>query len=869
MPWEASYTGMLNNNSGNHSGSASFVYTEEYDQLDLVLPDYSTNFYVGFDEETSSLIIYSSVGYGQNTQGYDIKLQPITTSGTPNIQNFTIPFNESTGAFEFPSNFAWGLLAYSGQTMAGYFWAAKGFTLSVADGDFSIAPSFNDNEITNDNKWTLNITKGADVASVRYIVMNSDENASDYGSYFPTIGTLAEGNSIVVDPVNENYFKTTMTESGFASVIFGALDAANNTKKTNQIALPVIIDDDQEGWQTVGTVSYTDGVFSQYYQNFSYTKNDVIVQAKSDNSPVYRLVTPYANHPIFDLAGHIHSLVIDATHPDWVAIPCHFTGLDLGGDGILAFGSFAALGYDYATAKQSGLNGGTIEGNVVTFPTRTLLAHEQFYNEPGSWSYANNNEAVTITLPTITLKVTVTTAKEVPAEGVEIKLGDEVVGTTDATGIATINVPFSTGYFGQLTLTINDEEQTVTLNGAENELTYVLPAPVETWKSVGEGEWREGLLHASNPWSFPEGMSWKINVEESETTPGIYRLKPYATENYISENFYDGEFDEETVIFINATDPNKVYTTAESNFAPYGFCTFVGNNPENGQEGNVYGTLKNGVITFPESAFVLNDEYYGTMVLETGSSFKVILPGATSDVERVELGAIVGEVGEYIKVRPEVIVTDATLPAPALTWTSSNPEVAAVDEDGKVWFNAAGSATITAECAGIEYSMPFEIQAVMARALNVFPVEATGGKGHSLCLLALHEPDNTTDKSVTWKSEDPEIASVDENGRVELLAPGTTHITATSGEHTASCSITVDNTDSLTELASTGVAIDIVEDGIVVRHAEEGASIAVYTIDGKVINGAVATATETHLTLTAGIYIVKVSPDTVAKVLIK
>ncbi|MDE7334971.1 MAG: hypothetical protein K2N10_01495, partial [Muribaculaceae bacterium] len=178
----------------------------------------------------------------------------------------------------------------------------------------------------------------------------------------------------------------------------------------------------------------------------------------------------------------------------------------------------------------------------------------------------------------------------------------------------------------------NNEPYALSNYISEFTLTIEKTAPVETWKSIGEGEWFEGLLHASNPWGFPEGLSWKIDVEESETTPGLYRIKPYASDNYLSENFRDEEdglYDEETVLYINATDPNKVYTTAESNFFPYEMCKFIGNNPENGQSGNVYGTLTDGVISFPEGAFYLDDEYAGKVLLESGSSFQIVLPGST------------------------------------------------------------------------------------------------------------------------------------------------------------------------------------------------------------------------------------------------
>ena len=240
-------------------------------------------------------------------------------------------------------------------------------------------------------------------------------------------------------------------------------------------------------------------------------------------------------------------------------------------------------------------------------------------------------------------------------------------------------------------------------------------------------------------------------------------------------------------------------------------------------------------------------------------------PGTSADV--VKLRGIVCKVGDSVEV--SAVVEPEHASKQTLNWSSSNPEVAAVDADGVVWFNAPGSATVTAECQGHELSLPFVVREVMARALNVFPVEAVGGVGHEFSLLALHEPENTTDKSVTWESSDPEVATVSEDGRVSLAALGSAKITARSGEHTAVCAVTVDDTVGLTEMASSGVVIDIVEGGIIVRNAPVGEMIAVYAVDGKAVNGAVVESDETRLNLATGIYIVKVSPSTVAKVLVK
>ena len=67
-------------------------------------------------------------------------------------------------------------------------------------------------------------------------------------------------------------------------------------------------------------------------------------------------------------------------------------------------------------------------------------------------------------------------------------------------------------------------------------------------------------------------------------------------------------------------------------------------------------------------------------------------------------------------------------------------------------------------------------------------------EGESLQLTATVSPDDATDKTVTWSSSDERIASVDTNGVVTAIAPGTATITATANDGSgvsASCEVTV------------------------------------------------------------------------------
>lgn len=66
--------------------------------------------------------------------------------------------------------------------------------------------------------------------------------------------------------------------------------------------------------------------------------------------------------------------------------------------------------------------------------------------------------------------------------------------------------------------------------------------------------------------------------------------------------------------------------------------------------------------------------------------------------------------------------------------------------------------------------------------------------GETLQLTATIYPDSATNKTVTWKSSDKTVATVDESGLVTAVGNGTANITATTedGNYTATCQVTVE-----------------------------------------------------------------------------
>lgn len=152
----------------------------------------------------------------------------------------------------------------------------------------------------------------------------------------------------------------------------------------------------------------------------------------------------------------------------------------------------------------------------------------------------------------------------------------------------------------------------------------------ETWKAIGKATWVEGPTDIYSD-SF-KGLRSVLDIEESETTPGRYRLKPYGSQSAISDLFF-GMFDCENYFYINAQDPDSVYCEDFTNDAIQVIVSQLV--PQNGWQGvAIYGTVKDKVITFPANSFGYTgdinkpNEEKKWVYSNTDGEFTVFLPGA-------------------------------------------------------------------------------------------------------------------------------------------------------------------------------------------------------------------------------------------------
>ncbi len=136
-------------------------------------------------------------------------------------------------------------------------------------------------------------------------------------------------------------------------------------------------------------------------------------------------------------------------------------------------------------------------------------------------------------------------------------------------------------------------------------------------------------------------------------------------------------------------------------------------------------------------------------------------------------------------------VMPATTTDKTVTWSSSDEKIATVDENGVVTGVSVGNVTITATCGSLSATCAVEITAVLAESITLSTESAEIKIGETTTLTATVRPENTTDKTVTWSSDNETIATVDGNGVVTGLAVGEVLITATCASVSAKCHVTV------------------------------------------------------------------------------
>ena len=164
------------------------------------------------------------------------------------------------------------------------------------------------------------------------------------------------------------------------------------------------------------------------------------------------------------------------------------------------------------------------------------------------------------------------------------------------------------------------------------------------------------------------------------------------------------------------------------------------------------------------------------------------------------------EIGTSQLLNVTVIPTDA--PAQAITYQSNDTGIATVNEIGRITGVAVGTATITVSCGKVKKDFSLKVVKAKSDEIPVRDIEIADHEDElevdkTLILSVTVLPSDATNNTVTYKSSDKKIATVNSSGEVKGIAEGKVTITVSAGNITKKVELKVKVATSKIELDTT------------------------------------------------------------------
>lgn len=178
------------------------------------------------------------------------------------------------------------------------------------------------------------------------------------------------------------------------------------------------------------------------------------------------------------------------------------------------------------------------------------------------------------------------------------------------------------------------------------------------------------------------------------------------------------------------------------------------------------------------------------ITVKAGSKEKTIAVTVTKKAVKVKSlkikkAALTMNKGTQTYVSYKVNPTGATT---TLKWKSSNKNVAAVDQTGKIVAKKAGKATITVTANGKKATVKVSVVDPCTSVKVQSTLTLKAGKSAKLKVTTTPK---TTGQKAAFKSSNKKVATVDSKGKVKALKKGTAKITVTVGKQKATCTVKV------------------------------------------------------------------------------
>lgn len=190
------------------------------------------------------------------------------------------------------------------------------------------------------------------------------------------------------------------------------------------------------------------------------------------------------------------------------------------------------------------------------------------------------------------------------------------------------------------------EEGKASIYGSLSAKTFTLI--YETWTSLGYATYVDDFV--TTFFNAPS-IAYQVEIQENSELPGVYRLvNPYG-KPYPYNVTGDYNANEDSYMVINAVDPDRVYIETSESSMDWGYGKFImssdaymtlldGATADEVDEEGLFGTLANGMITFPKGTLLIamagynNGSFY---YANLNGKFLVAFPGV--DIKDYEVTA--------------------------------------------------------------------------------------------------------------------------------------------------------------------------------------------------------------------------------------
>lgn len=140
--------------------------------------------------------------------------------------------------------------------------------------------------------------------------------------------------------------------------------------------------------------------------------------------------------------------------------------------------------------------------------------------------------------------------------------------------------------------------------------------------------------------------------------------------------------------------------------------------------------------------------------------------------------------GDAYTFSPVIVDNNATT---TLRWTSTNTSVAIINSSGILTAKSVGTATVICTAHNgvyVQCEVTVRENRIPATDISLSTISAEIETGEVMQLTAIVSPDDATNKSVTWSSDNPNVALVHSNGLVTAVGAGTCNIVARTTDGT-------------------------------------------------------------------------------------